>query len=279
MSGSLTEGQCRSFERDGFLYPVEALTADKALEFRTRLEETECDYAARCMPVEPPLSHFLMGGASHAVLPLAAELAAQEKILDAVESLLGRDLMVWGVSFFIKNSRDGTFTTWHQDLAYWGFGETANQVTAWLALTPATEENGCMRFVAGSHKRRLVPHRESPADLNLLSRGQEIEVQVSEEEASCVVLRPGQFSLHHGLMFHGSGPNHSSDRRIGVAIRYVNPNASQTDGSREYAMLVRGADRRQNFIHFAPPCRFLDPPDVALHREILEAKTAGQGLQ
>ena len=131
-----------------------------------------------------------------------------------------------------------------------------------------------MRFVAGSHRRRLVPHRESRSRANLLSRGQEIEVEVDEREATDIVLAPGQCSLHHGLMFHSSGPNRSNDRRIGVAIRYVNPNARQADGSKEHALLVRGMDREQNFIHFAPPRRGFGAAEIALHHEIMRSKTA-----
>ena len=88
-------------------------------------------------------------------------------------------------------------------------------MTAWVALSPATIESGCMRFVAGSHKQPIVPHFDTHAEQNLLTRGQEIEVEVEEADATDVVLRPGQVSLHHGHLFHASNPNDSDDRRIG----------------------------------------------------------------
>ena len=272
MAGTLTGHQVERYERDGFLFPIDAMTAEEAAACRHRLERTEKDYAASRH--HRPLSHYLMGGGSHVVCPLASDLCRHPGIVDASESLLGPDLMVWGVSFFIKEPDDGRFVTWHQDLAYWGFGETADQATAWIALTPSTVENGCMRFVVGSHRRRLVPHRESRSRANLLSRGQEIEVEVDEREATDIVLAAGQCSFHHGLMFHSSGPNRSKDRRIGVAIRYVNPNARQADGSKEHALLVRGMDREQNFIHFAPPRRGFGAAEIALHEEIMRSKTA-----
>ena len=108
----------------------------------------------------------------------------------------------------------------------------------------------------------------------MLSRGQEIAVEVDEEEATDIVLAPGQFSLHHGMLFHSSGPNRSNDRRIGIAIRYVNPNARQVDGSKEHALLVRGVDRRRNFIHFEAPRRAFGTSELALHEEIMRSKTS-----
>ena len=272
MTRDLTGHQVERFERDGFLFPIDAMAASEAITFRDRFEQTEKDYAAGNH--DRPLSHYLMGGGSHAVCPLASDLCRHPGIVDAVESLLGSDLMAWNVSFFIKDAKDGKVVTWHQDLTYWGFGDTSDQVTAWIALTPSTVENGCMRFVAGSHRRHLVLHRESPSEENLLSRGQEIAIEVDENEATDILLEPGQFSLHHGLLFHASGPNMSDDRRIGVAIRYVNPNARQVDGSKEHALLVRGVDRVQNFIHFAAPRHGFGPSEIALHGEIMRSKTA-----
>ena len=272
MTGSLDGSQIDAYERDGFLFPLDAMTADEALAWRHRLERTEADYAAGSRA--KPIAHFLSGGGSHAVCPLASDLCRHPVVADAAESLLGPDLMAWGVSFFIKEPGDGRVVTWHQDLTYWGFGETSDQVTAWIALTPSTVENGCMRFVAGSHRRHFVPHRDSRAENNMLSRGQEIAVEVDDEEATDIVLEPGQFSLHHGMLFHSSGRNRSNDRRIGIAIRYVNPNARQEDGSKEHALLVRGADRQQNFIHFAPPRHAFGASELELHEEIMRSKTS-----
>ena len=119
--------------------------------------------------------------------------------------------------------------TWHQDLTYWGLDDM-DEVTAWVALSPSTTESGCMRFVPGSHKRSLVEHVDTFADDNLLTRGQEIAVDVDESAAADVELRPGQASLHHGHLFHSSGPNTTPDRRIGAAIRYITPSMQQRGG-------------------------------------------------
>ena len=272
MTASLTDSQVTQFRRDGFLFPLHAMSGAEAAGYRTRLEAVERGYAAG--NYDQPISHYLLGGSVNVVLPLAVELSAHSGILDAVEGLLGPDLMVWGVSLFIKESGDGKIVTWHQDLTYWGLGETSDQVTAWLALSPATEDSGCMRFVAGSHENPVVPHKDTFSDDNLLSRGQEITVEVDEGAATDIVLAPGEFSLHHGLMFHASGPNRSQDRRIGIAIRYITPEVRQQVGAQDYAYLVRGADRARNFIHFAAPVADFDPAAVALHNEILAEKTA-----
>jgi len=126
-----------------------------------------------------------------------------------------------------------------------------------------------MRFIPGSHHQAIVPHRDTFGPDNLLSRGQEVAVEVDEETAVDVVLQPGQMSLHHGRMFHASGPNRSADRRIGAVVRYVTPAVRQEVGARDYAMLVRGADRGHNWIHVAPPAAAFDRPAMALYEEIL----------
>ncbi len=71
-----------------------------------------------------------------------------------------------------------------------------------------------------------IPHRDTFAQDNLLTRGQEIMVEVDESGAVPLVLRPGEMSLHHVRLVHGSPPNPSGDRRIGFAIRYVRTRVS-----------------------------------------------------
>ena len=160
----------------------------------------------------------------------------------------------------------------HQDLTYWGLGETSDQVTAWIALSPATPASGCMDFVKGSHKNPILPHNDTFSENNLLSRGQEVAVDVADDDKTHIALRPGQMSLHHGLTIHGSGPNASDDRRIGFAIRYLNPNAQQQVATKDFAMLARGVDLNGNFAHYAAPKQNFDPHMVDLHGKILAAQ-------
>ena len=189
--------------------------------------------------------------------------------------------MLWSAELFIKEAGTAKIVSWHQDLTYWGLGETDDEVTAWLALSEVSRASGCMRFVSGSHHQRIVAHRDTFHADNLLSRGQEIAVEVDEADARFVELHPGQMSLHHGRMFHASGPNVSSDRRIGVALRYVTPGVRQQVAKRDYAMLMRGADRQRNWINVAPPPGPFDAASLRLYEEILQAQstTLAQGAE
>ena len=217
------------------------------------MEQIERDWLAADLP--QPLGTYKRVNA-HCVMPLAARLAQDRRVLDAVEGILGPDLMIWSAEFFIKEPRTSQIVGMHQDLTYWGLGETSDQVTAWIALSPATRASGCMDFVAGSHKNPIMPHTDTFSENNLLSRGQEIAVDVAEADKTHIELQPGQMSLHHGLTFHGSGPNTSDDRRIGFAIRYLNPNARQAGG-------------RPRLCNDGPRCRFQRQfhPLHATHRE------------
>jgi ectoine hydroxylase-related dioxygenase (phytanoyl-CoA dioxygenase family) len=204
------------------------------------------------------------------LLPFVYHVATAPQLLDRVESILGPDVLLWSAEFFIKGARTDKIVSWHQDLTYWGLGETDDEVTAWLALSEVNVESGCMRFVPGSHHQKLLPHRDTFDDNNLLSRGQEVAVEVDENQAVDVELHPGQLSLHHGRIFHSSGPNRSDQDRIGLAFRFLTPAVKQQVSERDYAMQVRGIDAQQNWIHVAPPTRSFAPSDLELYRRIGE---------
>ena len=264
-SGRLTQSQKDAYWLDGFLFPLRVFDAEEAVGYRGGLEQIEHDWLDADLPL--PLSMYKRVNA-HCVMPLAARLARHPAVLDVVEDILGPNLMIWSAEFFIKEPNSDHIVTMHQDLTYWGLGETSDQCTAWIALSPATVASGCMEFVAASHKNPILPHHDTFSDSNLLSRGQEIVVEVAEEDKTRIELKPGQMSLHHGLTIHGSGPNKSDDRRIGVAIRYLNPNARQQVADRDYAMMARGVDTSGNFIHYTPPTRLFSPESLALYTQI-----------
>ncbi len=271
MSGSLNASSIEAYHRDGFLFPLDVFTTREAAALRAEVEALERDWPAGRLP-RPLNQYFRVNG--QVVIPLLARVPRHPAIVDAVESLLGPDIMLWSAEFFIKEPGTPKIVSWHQDLTYWGMGETNEEVTAWVALSDVSRASGCMRFVAGSHHQRIAPHRDTFGADNLLSRGQEIAIDVNEDEASFVELRPGEMSLHHGRMFHASGPNRSSDRRIGLAMRYVTPAVRQLVAERDYAMLVRGADRQRNWINIAPPAVPFDAAALALYEEILTAQSA-----
>jgi non-heme Fe2+,alpha-ketoglutarate-dependent halogenase len=187
-----------------------------------------------------------------------------------VQDLIGPDILCWGSSFFIKEPRNTAYVSWHQDSTYWGL-EPADVVTAWIAFSDSTPENGAMRVIPGSHKLDQVPHRDTFAPENLLSRGQEVMVEVNEREAVVLPLQAGEMSLHHVRLIHGSEPNPSGTRRIGYAIRYVPTCVRQAAGSHDTATLVRGVDRFGNFEEEQRPDADCSPAALAYHAAVTGA--------
>lgn len=256
----MTEGDLRgvreSYSRDGYVFPLRVMNAARAAECRAQLESIEEGYRGDAVA-----TRILMGTAS-IVLPFTDEIMRLPSVLGPVKAVLGEDVLSIGAHFWIKEPESSAFVSWHQDLTYWGY-EGASEVTAWVALTAATPQNGCMRFVTGSHRQKIVDHRDTFGKGNMLSRGQVLEVEVDETDAVDVTLKPGEMSLHHGHMFHSSNPNSSTDRRIGLALRYVNSSMRQTSGRVPFAHLVSGSDRHGNFRLLQPPTQVMAENDVA----------------
>jgi len=275
-NGQLSEIQKTQYWENGFLFPLQIMSADEAASLRTELEQIEAEWLDRDLPL--PLNTYKRTN-SQCVLPLAHRIGEDSRILDAVEGILGSDIMLYSVEFFIKEAHTKQLITMHQDLTYWGLGEIDGLTTAWLALSPATPASGCMDFVSGSHKNSILPHADTFDDNNLLSRGQEVQVDVAPKDRIAIELQPGQMSLHHGLTIHGSGPNGSGDRRIGAVVRYLTPEIAKQVGNKDYAMVARGADRIGNFINYAPPSQPFSPQSLVLYDEIraAQAKALMQG--
>ncbi len=206
----------------------------------------------------------------HLLFPWMDQLVRHPAVLDAVQSVIGPDIFCWASQFFMKGAGDAAYVSWHQDGNYWGLS-SADVVTAWIALTPSTPLSGNMRVVPGTHLKP-VPHADTFAADNLLSRGQEIAVEVNEAEAVDITLAPGEMSLHHVLIVHGSEPNRATWPRVGFAVRYVPTHVRQLNGERDSALLVRGEDRFGHFAHELPPEGDLHPDAVARHAAIVDAK-------
>ncbi|MEM9578164.1 MAG: phytanoyl-CoA dioxygenase family protein [Pseudomonadota bacterium] len=238
-----------AYEENGFICPIDVLSEAETRELRRDLETAEAELAG------DPERLKLLYSYPDRLLPSFDRLIRHPALISAATAALGPDLMVWSAGLFIKEARSPKIVSWHQDLTYWGLDD-AQETTLWFALSPATRESGCMRFVPGSHKQTIVPHIDTFADDNLLSRGQEIAVEVDEADAVAAELRPGQASMHHGHLFHASGPNVTDDRRIGAAIRYIVPSMKQKAGGRPLVALVNGEDSFNNFtIADAPRAR------------------------
>ena len=264
----LTADAVAAYERDGFLFPVDAIPPEQARRARAQVD----DVVGSVAPRKRRLASYLRG-AAHLVLPAVHELVRDDAVLDPVESLLGPDLMVWEGGLFIKEAGTPQHVTWHQDLNYWGLDGVA-EVTAWIALSPATAENGAMRFLPGSHKAGGVRHRDTFEPANMLTRGQAVAEEVDESASVTVTLASGQMSLHHGRLFHASGPNASRRRRIGLAVRYIRPSMRQVVGPTDYASLVRGEDRHGHFKPQPAPAFDLEPDRLAAIDAMLAAQDA-----
>ena len=240
------------YNRDGFIAPIDIISKEEAQALRMDLETAELELS------DNPEKLALLKAYPDRLLPLFDRLTRNEKLVSAASAVLGPDLMVWSAGLFIKEKRSSKIVSWHQDLTYWGLDDVA-ETTCWVALSTANENSGCMKFVPGSHQTKIVPHVDTYSEDNLLSRGQEIAVDVDENTAVVAALVAGQASMHHGLVFHSSGPNTTDDRRIGSAIRYIKPSMKQDTGDRPLVSLVSGRDLFGNFkIADAPRGRLMD---------------------
>ena len=160
-------------------------TAETA-EFRRQFD----DYTAQnkdLLGKMIPRERRAVYGLTHLMLPWVYQIASHPRVLDAVEGAIGPNILVWGSDWFVKFARDPAFISWHQDGAYWGLNPP-KVTTAWIALSPSTIENGCMRVMPGTQKMQL-PQRETYALDNALSRGQEIALEVDESKAVAMTPR------------------------------------------------------------------------------------------
>jgi ectoine hydroxylase-related dioxygenase (phytanoyl-CoA dioxygenase family) len=233
------------------------MPAREARAYRDRLEAYE---AATGAPIQGNLRHKV-----HLLFTWASDLIRHPRILDAVEDLIGPDILCWGTNFFIKEADDPGFVSWHQDSTYWGL-EPADVVSVWFAFSDATVKNGAMKFLPGSHKWEQIAHADTFHEHNLLTRGQEIAIEVDEKAAVDVPVGAGEISLHHVRLVHGSTPNESADRRIALAIRYIPTHVRQVK-MRDAATLVRGRDRHGHFDHEPAPAADLDDAALAAHAD------------
>jgi len=256
----LSAEQVARYHDEGYLAPIRVLAEADALALRRELERVEAGMGG---PLRGDLRHK-----SHLLFPFLAALVRHPVVLDAIEDVLGPDLLCWNSNFFIKEAATPSFVSWHQDSTYWGLS-SPDVATAWVALTPSNEANGAMAVIPGSHKLDQIAHRDTFDRHNLLTRGQEVEVEVDERRQVMLTLRPGEMSLHHVRLVHGSAPNPSGDRRIGFAIRYIPTHIRQLVGE-DSASLVRGVDRHGNFELEPAPEREMAPEMLALHKRIAE---------
>jgi len=254
----LSDAAIAQYDREGVCFPLPALSAAEAAWYRGCLEAFEKNQGA---PLRGPMMFK-----THLLFTWVDQLIRTPAILDAVEDILGPNLLAWNTHWFIKEPGDGRYVGWHQDTTYWHL-EPDDAITAWIALSDATKASGAMRMVPGTHRREVVPHNDTWKPGAMLTRGQEIAVDVDEASAIDVQLRAGEMSLHHHKIFHASPANAATDRRIGLAVRYIPTHVRQVAVHDDSAALVRGVDEYRHFQSEPRPRRDMQPDLVAMQAE------------
>lgn len=245
-----TQAQLDQYENDGYLFPVPVLSADEVAACRASLEAVEAQQDGKLLPSQRPKSHL--------VFKWLDDLIRDPRILDPIEQLIGPNILCWNTIFWIKDKQSESFVSWHQDDHYWGLS-SPKVITAWLALSPAQIENGCMRIMPGTHKGKGLNHDDTYHEDNMLTRGQAITEGVNDATAIYMPLEPGQMSIHNYRLAHASGPNLGADRRIGVSMHFMPADTKQVVGDWDSAALVRGEDPNRSFVHTPRVSCDMDP--------------------
>ena len=255
----LTQQQIDNARRDGYAYPVRVLGPDKAKYYVDQYEDYERNHSAnapRKLMIKP-----------HLLFPWMIELGTTPTVLDAIEDLIGPDIMLTSAAVWVKNGNDPSHTTWHQDSAYFGY-DPLEVWGIWIGLTDSFVRHGCLRYKPGSHLEREMDHIETWAENNLLARGQVIpdfdETGVVDAEVSA-----GEGSIHHFRTAHSSKPNTTDQRRIGILFVYCPPHVRPTLGSFP-ATLVRGEDKYGYWKTEPMPSRVMDPTALGFVNKLLD---------
>ena len=256
----LNHNQIEDYNNKGYVSPINIFSKQEAKEIREEIEKIEKKW--------PEALTGLNRNYVHLISPVFDKICHNSKILDAVESLIGKNILICGTTLFIKNPNEKGFVSFHQDAKYIGL-EPHNWVTAWVAVTDANEENGCMRMWSGSHKEKIKDHKDTYDENNLLTRGQTVQ-NVPIEKTTPNILKAGQLSLHHPMIVHGSGPNKSNQRRIGFVIQsYIGTDVDQVIG-KVYVQQARGKDIFKFHEHTKRPVELMNKKDMILKNKANE---------
>lgn len=250
---ALSPADVAHYRRHGYLAPLPGLSAEECGRLREEIEAFGRRHGVK--------EQLVLRNKAHLKMPALAAVVHDPRIIDAVEAILGPDILCWGSSLFIKEPGGQERVGWHQDVYYYDI-ENFDVCTAWVALIASTRENGALRVIPGTHTAPAEPHGPSPANsTNMLFTHEEILVQVDEDSAVELPLETGQFSLHHVALVHGSAPNRSADRRMGFAITYLSSSVRH-HGRRTTGLLVRGK-KWGRYMPDPVPTREMDPDVLA----------------
>ena len=270
---ALTQEQVASYRYNGFLFPIPALSPDEIATCLAGLERLETELGC-------PVAEADVKWRSHAYAhsPWFNDLVRHPRILNAIEDVIGPNILVWTSTFFIKEPHSPTYAAWHQDGGYFGL-EPREQVCAWVALTDATEEAGCMEQLSFRGSPRLYHHSALGLANSINRAGQTIMDAFDDSNPVAMALPAGSISLHHELAVHRSAPNRASHRRVGIGLNYI-PTRVRVDGPvRVKAMLVRGEDTSGHFDLFDPPTAERDAAALALHQGVSDSYRANYAEQ
>lgn len=262
--GTLSAAEVAQWKNDGFLSPFPLLDAQELEACRQGVARYEAWLGA---PINADANHKWRS-MPYLLLPWAARLARDPRILDRVEDLIGPDIMIFTSTFFIKEPRSPTIAAWHQDSTYYGI-EPKEEVTVWVALTEASEAAGCMEALSYRGRPRQLSHVSRVVENSVNRAAQVITEPLDEGSPVAMPLKPGWFSMHHGLCPHRSGPNSSPHRRIGLGLNYIPTNTRPAGTIRQAAMLVRGTDRYGHFESVDWPREELGKAEVAAHERAM----------
>ncbi len=265
MPASLSPEQVEQYRRDGYLFPVDCLAAEEVRTYRASLEDFEQSQGDTFGKLPN-----LVRSKSHLLFTWMDELVRHPKVLDAVESIIGPNILIYHLTSWFKEPNEPSHVSWHQDGTYFGL-EPAEQITAWIALTDATPEMGCIKVLPGTHVIGQKPHKDTSTPGNLLSRGQTIEHKLDYSNYVMMPLKAGQVSLHHTHIVHCSEPNRTDRRRIGIGVSYIPTHCRLVnEGARVTAALVRGRDDHGNFDLEPRPTGDFDAHSRAAHEAAVE---------
>lgn len=258
----LSPRQVAQYRYDGYLFPFPALSPGEIDEGLAGLHRYEAWLGSTVNAADRRWR-----SATYVFLPWVDALATHPRVLDTVEDLIGPDILVYTATFFIKEAQSPTFAAWHQDATY--FGLTPHEhVTAWVALTDASREAGCMEVASSRGAPRQRRHAALGLAHSINGGGQAIVEQMDDRDTAMMALEAGSFSLHHTLCPHRSAPNRANHRRIGLGISYIPAHCRLTGSVRMGARLVRGRDTGGNFDLIPPPEGELHPAALSRHEEV-----------
>ena len=239
MTDLITDEQVARYHDEGWCAPMEVLDPDEVKWCRAGLERYEASVGRPIEFPEKSKSYLLFDWADH--------LVHHPKVLDAVEAVIGPDILVYHSTTWIKEANTPAFVHWHQDGTYF-FLDPHLHVTAWVALSECPVEAGCVRVIPGSHRLGQFSHQDDPGEWNMIKRGQGIFDEFDDSAGVMMPLRAGEMSLHHTDVVHSSAGNHTDDRRIGIGISYIPTSVRPLGQPTPSALLVRGEDRHGHYI-------------------------------